>query len=426
MEKKVLKVISDFSLIDKGDNVTVALSGGADSVALLYALLSLKDKLGITVNAAHLNHSIRGEEAERDSEFVKSFCEKSGVNLFYEKSDVPAYAKQRGISLETAAREVRYEFLTRVASGKIATAHTASDNLETVIFNISRGTSLKGLCGIPVKRENIIRPLINCTRNDIEDYCEQNGLAFMTDSTNLSDDYSRNKIRHNVIPVLKEINPSVEVSALRMSQNLYEDNDYLETQAEEIIFKYSDDTGINIIDFENMYPAVAKRAIKRYFEITVSKIPLETCHINEIYRACILKGGKINLPLNSFAVVKNNILSFSDEFEQDDTEFAVKITEIENVNNLFSNNEIDCDKIVGEWILRTRNEGDKIRLQNRGVTKSLKKLFTENKVPENIRSKIPVISDDKGVIWVYGFGTAERVAKTGSTEKILKVEVQEI
>ncbi len=424
MEKSILNTINRFSLLQEGDTVTVALSGGADSVALLYALYILRDDLNITVNAAHLNHSIRGQEAERDAEFVKEFCEKLNIELFYESKDVPKYAKQNKISLELAAREVRYDFLQKVAVGKIATAHTASDNLETMIFNLTRGSSLKGLCGIPVKRGNIIRPLINCTRKDIEDYCEQNGLSFVTDSTNLTDDYARNKIRHKVIPVLKEINSTVEQNAFRTSELLYQDNAYLEYITEEILYKNYDDS-LNISDFENISPAIAKRIIKKYFEIDYPSVLLDNRHINDIYSICLNGSGKINLPSNLFAIVNKGNLLFTD-LSENSKEFAVKVNEIQNVNNLFSNNAIDCDKIVGKWILRTRNEGDKIRLQNRGITKSLKKLFTENKVPETLRNSIPVIADNEGVIWVHGFGVAQRVSPSKNTKKILDVEVQEI
>lgn len=426
MINKVLDAIKKFSLLQKGDDVTIALSGGADSVSLLYALLSIKDELGITVNAAHLNHLIRGDEAERDQKFVTDLCEKLGVTLFCEKADVPKIAKENGISLELAARQVRYEFLERVATGKVATAHTASDNLETMIFNLARGTSLKGLCGIPTKRGIFIRPLILCTRQNVEDYCKQNNLSFVTDSTNLCDDYSRNKIRHNVIPVLKGINSSAEESALRTSQSLMEDNSYLENISEEILFKNLCDNGLSVKDCENIAPAIFKRVIKRNFEILFPEVMLDSRHINDIYSICLCGVGKINLPSNVYAVVKNGYLSYEDEEIKNTVNFAVKVTENENVNNLFSNNVIDCDKIIGKWILRTRTVGDEIRLHKRGVTKTLKKLFTENKVPNELRDKIPVIADEKGVIWVYGMGVCERVAVTKNTRKILEVEVQKL
>lgn len=426
MIEKLLSTIERFDLINKGDTVTVALSGGADSVSLLHLLLSVKDRLGITLNAAHLNHMIRGNEAERDAQFVKELCEKLGVKLFYEEVDVPSLSKEKGISLELAARQARYDFFERVASSKVATAHTASDNLETMIFNLARGTSLKGLCGIPVKRGIYIRPLILFTRQDVETYCEKNDLSFVTDSTNLSDDYSRNKIRHNIIPVLKELNFSCEETALRTAQGLTEDSFYLEDMAQGLLFKYSDDDGLSISDFENIAPCIAKRIIKQFIEIIYPAVSLDNRHINSIYSLCLKGSGKLNIPSNLYASVCDGVLRLQGEEAENTVQFAVKITEKENVNNLFSINAIDCDKIVGKWILRTRREGDSIRLYKRGVTKTLKKLFTEDKIPNEIRSEIPVIADENGVIWVYGFGVCERVAVNKNTKNILKVEVQEL
>ena len=173
MKKTVLKAVKEFSLLGDYNNptITVALSGGADSMALLNVLLELKEELKISVEAAHFNHLIRGAEAERDEEFVKCACESLGVKLYIGRGDVPKYAKEKGVSLETAAREMRYDYLNRINKDFIATAHTASDNLETVLFNLSRGTAIDGLCGIPPKRENFIRPLILATRNQVEEYC---------------------------------------------------------------------------------------------------------------------------------------------------------------------------------------------------------------------------------------------------------------
>ena len=422
MKDLVLKAISQFGLLEKGDTITVALSGGADSVALLHILNSLKDELGITVNAAHLNHSIRGIEADSDQKFVQEFCEKNNIELFCEKQDIPKFAKDNHISLELAARQQRYEFLQRVAVGKIATAHTASDNLETMIFNLTRGTALKGLCGIPPKRDNIIRPVIFCTREDIEKYCANNGLNFVTDSTNLSDDYSRNKIRHNVIPVLKKINQNAEISAVKTAVSLTEDYAFIQKEANNLLFSLYNEDSLLVTDFKNLNEAVAKRVIIEYFSICYPEISLENQHINEIYSACIGEKSKVNLPDNMYAVISNNQLTVTDgAFEK--LKFSVKITEIQNVNNLFSNNLIDCDKIVGKLNVRTRKDGDKIRLKCRGYTKTLKKLFTENKIPLNVRENLPVIADEKGVVWVHNIGVAERVAVSEATKKMLKIEV---
>ena len=173
MKKAVLRAIKDFSLLGDYRNatVTVALSGGADSMALLHLLNSIKNELEISVEAAHFNHLIRGEEAERDENFVKDFCRNNSIKLYVGQGDVPAFAKEKGVSLETAARQMRYDYLSRINKDFIATAHTASDNLETVIFNLTRGSAIEGLCGIPPKRKIFVRPLILTTRKEIEEYC---------------------------------------------------------------------------------------------------------------------------------------------------------------------------------------------------------------------------------------------------------------
>ncbi len=421
----ILKANDTYRFLERGDTVTVALSGGADSVALLHALVSLKDELGISVNAAHLNHSIRGDEADRDQEFAIEFSETLGVEIFCEKIDVSKYAAENHLSLELAARQVRYDFLNRVAIGKIATAHTASDNLETLIFNLSRGTALKGLCGIPPKRDNIIRPIIFCTRTDVENYCKENNLSFVIDSTNLSNDYSRNKIRHNIVPVLKEINDGCEVSAVRTAQALAEDNDYLETTATEFLFTLLTDNGVLAKGICDLHTAIAKRVIKLYFAICYPNISLENHHINSIYSICADNCGKVNLPSCVFAEVKNGMLTFFDSENGKTTEFSVVIKETKNVNNLFSNNSLDYDKIVGKLTVRTRLEGDSIRLHNRGCTKTLKKLYCECKIPLNIRESLPVIADEKGVVWVHTIGVASRCAVSKATKNVLKIEVND-
>ncbi len=423
MIKKVIDAINRFSLIESGDTVTVALSGGADSVALLHLLFSLKEKLDITIKAAHLNHSIRGDEADRDEQFVKELCEKMGVELYCERIDIPKIAKQTKQSIELCARQERYAFFERVAADKVATAHTATDNAETLILNLARGSGIKGLCGIPPKRDVYIRPLIFCTRDDIESYCENNGLSFVTDSTNLEDDYTRNKIRHNVLPVLKEINLSFEDAIIRTTLSLSEDNAALDTMAFELLFKCECEKGF-ITEYLAAAPkSVAKRAIVKYFTSLYKNITLDNYHINSLYDIA-LNGGKTSLPKKLYGISKDGIFSIIDCEPENTAEFCVSLSKMPNVNNLFSNDTLDCDKIIGSPKVRTRMEGDAIRLKNRGCTKSLNKLFTENKIPTVIRDKVPVIADDKGVIWVYGVGMADRVSPTSKSKNLLVIETK--
>ncbi len=425
MLKKVLKAIEKYEMLSFSKEVTVALSGGADSVCLLYALLNLKEKLGITVAAAHLNHCLRGEESERDEAFVRTLCENLSVPLTVAIADIKAEAQKTGESIELAARRIRYEFLEKAANGGIiATAHTASDSLETVLFNLTRGTAIKGLMGIPAVRYPFIRPLIFVTRREVEEYCKENGICFVTDSSNLTDDYTRNKLRHNVVPTLKSINPSLENTVLRTAEILSEDNDFLEKAAENAFSLAKMGENLSAEKLMEMHIAIRKRVIKLFLE--EKGIEAFSVNINEVLS--ILPLGKIMLPSGIILESKNGILSVCADIKTAEyiTEcFVLEREEFEkqkNVNSLLLKNALDYDKIVGKPILRKKTAGDKIRISGRGVTKTLKKLCTEEKVAIEKRDNLPVIADEEGVIWAHGFGVSERVAITNLTKKFLIVK----
>lgn len=431
MEQKILKAINQYKMLDVVTEITVALSGGADSMALLYALNDLKNQLGFKLYAAHFNHMIRGEEADRDQQFVTLKCKELGVELFVGSADVVAFANKNNMSLELAAREKRYEFLKSVAKGVVATAHTADDNIETILFNIARGTALKGLCGIPEKRGIFIRPLIFCSRAEVECYCETRKIEYVTDSTNLSDDYTRNKIRHKVVPVLKEVNQSLCDTVNRTVLSLKEDSDFLESVAKQEFSKRFSNDCLTLEGFDNIHKAVALRVIKNFFEAKILK-SVDNFHIEKLYEVA-LYGGKISLPDTMCGYKKDNMLCIEREGAlKEKTQYNVKFSQTNNtffknsqkVNDLFLNNALDCDKIVGDLTLRTRQTGDKIKLNRRNCTKTLKKLYTEYSIPQNTRETLPVIADDEGVVWVYSIGVAERCAVTKQTLNIIKIEVE--
>lgn len=423
MNNLVLESINRFSLLENSKNVTVALSGGADSVSLLYCLLDLKEKLGISVSAAHLNHCLRGEESLRDEKFVVTLCEKLNVPLSVERIDIKAKSQETGESIELAARKARYAFFSRIANGSlIATAHTADDSLETVLFNLSRGTALKGLCGIPPKRDIFIRPLILCTRAQVEEYCDKNSIEFVTDSTNLTDEYTRNKIRHKAVPVLKDINPSVASTVVRNGIVLSEEEQFLQSVTDKALKDSVIDQKINIKTLLSYHKAIVKRALKQFFALNYN-YDLENQHIEQLL-SLLQNGGRYSMPLDLLAVSKNGYLYFEEYKEIKPLEYKTEIVSVESekINKKLLNSLIDCDKIVGEPIIRKRKEGDKIRLADRGVTKTLKKIFTEKKIPINERENLPVVADDEGVIWVYGVGVAERVKVQKNTKKIMLVK----
>lgn len=422
MLNKVLAAIEKHSMLRTSKKVTVALSGGADSVTLLYVLISLKENLGIELSAAHLNHQLRGEESERDEAFVKALCKKLQVPLVCERADINAESKRTGESTELCARRIRYAFFERVADGGlIATAHTASDSAETVLFNLSRGTALKGLTGIPAVRDIFIRPLISVTREEIEDYCKENGIEYVDDSTNFTDDYSRNKIRHNVIPELKEINPSLENTLSRTARLLGEDSEYLEAVALDMYNKVRCEGGIKTEVLIDLHPSISKRVIAHF----LSTLGIEAFSVNIEAVLGVLKGGKVVMP--SGVTLKSEKGELTVETEIKPAEFSttyrvVEIEEFQKINNLLLKNTLDYDKIKGEICLRTKISGDKMRQSGRGVTKTLKKLCTENAVDLHLRANLPVMADDMGVIWAYGFGVDDRVKVDPSTKKFLIIE----
>lgn len=434
MLKKINEAVSRFGLLKNAKDIIVALSGGADSMALLHALLELKDELGLdNVYAAHFNHGIRGDEAMRDQNFVAEQCKKLGVKLFLGNADVPRYAKENNLSLELAARKLRYQFFETLDNGLIATAHTASDNTETVLFNLARGTALSGLCGIPPKRDKYIRPLILCTRDDVENYCAQKGIEFVTDSTNLSDDYTRNNIRHNVVPVLKKVNQSVESAVSRMTITLREDEDFINRTVQKEFDLICRDGLVFIKGFDTMHPAIAKRIIVRYCEI--KNIDIDNFHINGIYDICRAGIGKISLSQKKYAIVSNGILKIESAQNQPDvTKFNVEIKRSKNelfknnqkVHNLLLKNTIDCDRIVGRLVLRERMTGDVIRLKNKNCTKTLKKLYNEYKIPLNERDVWPVLADEEGIVWIHKIGVADRVAVDEMSNNIYTISVEKI
>ena len=201
MFEKVKTTISKFNMLEPSEKILVGLSGGADSVSLLICL----KELGYNVSAMHINHNLRGEESNRDERFCVKLCEKLDIPLTVKSIDVKAYCRENKLGLEEGARELRYKAFSDVGADKICTAHTLSDSVETMLINLTRGTALKGLCGVPNKRDNIVRPLIECTREEVEEFLNKKNISYVTDSTNNSNDYTRNKFRHLVIPEILKI-----------------------------------------------------------------------------------------------------------------------------------------------------------------------------------------------------------------------------
>lgn len=428
----VRRFIEDKQLLQNGDSVLIALSGGADSVALLHILNSIKEELNITLYAAHFHHGIRGEEADRDEHFCKGLCERYSIPFFCEKADVPSIARGSGESVELCGRRLRYWFLDRVAhdigGAKIATAHHSDDNAETVLWNLTRGSGVAGLAGIPVKRDNIIRPLLCCTRAEIEAYCAKNDLTYVTDSTNLSDDYTRNKLRHQVMPVLRELNPGVGESIGRMSAIMREADEYLNHISEKELKAAKVSYGWSCEKLLKCEPIILKYAVKNILEKAAA--PVDFQHTALIIEA-IRSHGAVDIGGGYTASCAQGILRIvPQKFDAEDIcmpildymrehgtrikvrdgqpfEIAPPLAIIgEKINNLLLHDGIPCAIMTRDTVIRRRRAGDTFTDPRRGVTKTLKKLFNELKIPRELRDTIPVVAEGSTVLWIEGIGTS--------------------
>lgn len=417
MLDRVISTIRENNMISCGDEVSVALSGGADSVCLLLVLNSLKESLGITLSALHVNHCLRGKESDRDEQFCADLCSRLGISLIHRKFDVSGYALEHHMSTELAAREIRYSFFAENTSGKkLATAHNANDNAETVIFNLVRGTGIKGISGIPPVRDNIIRPLINISREEIEQYLGDIGQNFVTDSSNLTDDYTRNKIRHNVIPLLREINPALFRTIASDSDNFRLDSSFLELESDKAYSECLSDPH-TLTGLSSYHKAVRRRCIARFLR----ENGIETGHAL-ISRTddMIFSGGKANLSGDLYLISENDVLRT--EIIKPDEELTEYQTALHEGENLFMNKKIivivsseypencdavlDTDCIKGTLAARNRRPGDRIKLKGNSFTSSVKKLFNRN-VPKNERNSICFICDSTGPVYIEKTGYAD-------------------
>ncbi len=439
---KVRNTLNSFSMLEGADEIIVGFSGGADSVCLLYILNILKDDFNFRLRAAHVNHCLRGNESERDEKFVRDFCRENNIELSVLRVNVLEKAKENSMSIEEYGRKVRYEFFNSLCSekSKIATAHNLNDCEETFLFNLARGTSLNGLTSIPPVRDNIIRPIIECSREQIEDYCIKNNLDFVTDSSNLSDDYTRNKIRHNIIPVLKEINPSFDNAFLRCIGTLRQDSKCLSDKADELFNQSKLAFGFDAVKIKNSDVSLKNRVISRIVHEKCGVIP-EKRHIDLVVN--VLDGGKIELFDRETLIVRNGVIYFLSDVKQrvfsnqkvifnSDGKWSNDYITLELLENYTQKvykelvlSTLDYDKIVGNLVLRKREEGDKITLPIRKVTKTLKKLFNEMQISPEKRKNIMVLADDKSVVWVENVGVDLRIAPTKSSKKIVNIILTE-
>ena len=568
MRRKVLQTIRQYNMVQQGDRVLVGFSGGADSTALLTLLWQLREQLGITVMACHLNHCLRKEESERDEAFVRTFCQQRGIPLVVVRADVKAGAAAAGQSVETYARKLRYQVFAQAAENlegllhgdcpdlpqgstvtfwegakeeevcpepsssailaesvgpepdsinfeisqhlcpdqadskgtepdhrgrettscsnfeisaesacptadhrgrsatscsnfeiskgnfKIATAHTLNDNAETLLFYLARGTGLNGLGGIPPVRDKIIRPLIDCSREEIEQFCAEQGLDFVHDSTNDSDDYTRNYIRHRLLPLMQGLNPSFLQGAQHLSRMAREENDLLQQQTkealEQLTVKHQPLT-LSREGFLQLHPALRHRVL--LWMLTEAGIQPDFRKVQQMEQRVCRGSGKTELRLG-VALCADRRQFWMDEavfyphqrqpyFEQPFAEgtielfcgksIKVTILDAQEYKLFFKKdpsilkNAVDCDKMKDIAVFRQRKDGDRMTVcSNRGAntgSRPLKKMWIDAKIPQTERWKAAVLSDSTGVLWAEGFGCDRHAAPDEQSRRIALIRV---
>lgn len=434
MREIVLNTIEKYHMADKEESLLCCLSGGADSVALL---LCLKE-CGFNVRACHVNHQLRGEESLRDENFCADLCEKLGVELIIRRIDAKGYSEQNGLSVEEGARELRYKIFAECGCDKTATAHTLSDCVETAVFNFARGTGLAGIASIPPVRGKIIRPLIECSRADVEMFLKERGVGWVTDSTNLSDDYTRNRIRHGIVPRLKEINPSLEKTARGTFENLREDNALLTRLGDGLYESAFSGGGLDCKKIAEADPALSARAIKRFLGEKGAQCSRDT--VLRVRELCI-NGGRLDLGRGLYAHAWKGKLYADGGAQTPETEIkaeigkeyalfgkkiSLEITDLlqenANVHKNITNFTADYGKINGEIVIRNRRAGDSVRFIGKGFTTSLKKLF-QSDIPQSERGRTVILADGGGVIFTEGYGFAERVKADKDTKTVLYCKI---
>lgn len=422
MHKRLRAFLDEYTMLQPGETVYCAVSGGADSVAMLWAMYLLKDKLNIDLRAAHFNHHLRGAESDRDEAFVRKLCDRYDIPLSLGQSHVTAGEK----GLEAAARDARYSFFDTLP-GKVATAHTADDNTETVLMHLIRGTGLKGLGGIAPVRGKYIRPLLSVTRQEVLAYLQEYHLEYITDSSNHTDDFLRNRLRHRVLPLLLEENPSLMENTSFMARQLRFDEEALTPPP-------PDSDTLDIAELRAMPAPQRVRLLTAYLarfgiqDPTAGHIRmLEQLIRSEVPSAFACFPGGVIIgrcydkltrreappPLPCARLEKEGKLELPEQ--------GLKIT-CQQAQSIQNNAACFTVSPRGKMVVRHRLPGDSIRLP--GGTKPLKKLFIDRKIPAAQRDRIPVIADEEGILGVFGIGV--NLDRAAASLPAIRIEIEEI
>ena len=445
MIEKIKDNIISCALIDKNDKILIALSGGADSCFLFNVLVQLKDEFSLTLGAAHVNHCIRGVEAERDAHFCAELCKKYFIPFHYAKIDIPSIAEEQKVSHEIAGRNERYKFFDQICEehgyNKVATAHNMNDSVETLLLNIIRGCSINGLCGIKPKNKKVIRPIYNIDRKDIEKFLDDNNISFCSDSTNFKDIYTRNKIRNIIIPQMQKINPDFVSTVFSNISNFKEDNDFILNSAQCIeIMKCDGGYCIMQDEFSKLHVSVKKRVLLNCFAKVSGNIQnVESKHL-DILLSPLLNGQSFDMPGNvvvkiskdkmfflknnfSFADFRINVKLGKKHFLSSDTYVICDLVpqaDFSDKNSVY----IDYDRLKNEQIhLRSKKDGDRMKPYGMKQYKKIKEIFNDLKIPSYQRNSIPLLCDGKEIVALVPYRICDNFKINDNTRKILRIQM---
>lgn len=435
---KDLVLPSEMAGLDPKTPILLAFSGGADSRALLHLLATASAREGFALFLAHVNHGIRGEEAMRDQTFCQEVADRYGCRLFILQEDVPALAKEWGMGIEEAARCVRYRFFAELMEREsipiLVTAHHADDNLETVLFRLCRGSGAKGLCGIspvrPFANGQLVRPLLLYSRKTILQYCRENGLEYVTDSTNADTAYARNRLRADVVPILEDLFMDPQAKVRAACDSLAEDEAFLGELSKELLQRAQTEAGLAIAELSGAPLPICKRVLTGWIEQKTGFVP-ERVHLAELLRLVdqtannakvALSGDYVAFSERGFLrVMKRCIPETITPFPAEEGDVylfdgTVRITvasdpQITKIHNLSTQSYIILQKdsaIINSGLhWRLMKDGDRL-LQN-GMHKKLGKLYGRAEIPAHRRGLIPVLCDDRGIVWAPFVGACDGV-----------------
>ena len=454
--ERFLQFNAEHKLFSAGQKICIALSGGIDSVVLFDLFIKIRQKLDLEICAAHLNHQLRGEEADSDQVFVESLCSSQNVPCFVDKKDVRTYGRERKMSTEEAAREVRYAFLKETArrtdSHLIALAHNANDQAETFLDHLTRGAGLAGLSGMEPVREDFIRPLLFATRKDIELYARQNGLAFRIDSTNTDVSYKRNRIRHELLPLLEKYNPRIISSLNKTAAILGNADVFMQNQAKEaynscLIAKDAEKIILDIESYLLYFPALQRYILahslkelsqdERLIDFDLverintlikkraagKKVPLTeqvavTVAASELVVGCFRQGSE--------EIILDPVAGLHELWDGWILEINSESKPLEQMllNGSESDASVDADLIHQPVKVRTWRRGDRFQPINFAGSKKLSDFFIDLKVPFYLKKRIPILECPSGIVWVAGYRLDNRFKVTAKTKNILRCELR--